>query len=108
MMPLRAFYSLLGKEKEHKGLQASHLSTAVFVYAPELLELEQPQLSDTFMVGKRVKWGFPGGSDGKKSACDAGDGFNPWIRKIPWKRAWQPTPVFLPRESHGYSPWDCK
>ena len=33
--------------------------------APEL-EPEQPQLSDTFMVGKRVKWGFPGGSDGKK------------------------------------------
>ena len=27
--------------------------------------------------------------------------FDPWIRKIPWRRAWQPTPVFLPRES----PW---
>ena len=27
--------------------------------------------------------------------------FNPWVRKIPWRRAWQPTPVFLPRESHG-------
>ena len=28
-------------------------------------------------------------------------GFNPWVRKIPWRRKWQPTPVFLPRESHG-------
>ena len=28
-------------------------------------------------------------------------GFDPWVRKIPWRRAWQPTPVFLPRES----PW---
>jgi len=28
-------------------------------------------------------------------------GFNSWLRKIPWRRAWQPTPVFLPRESHG-------
>ena len=28
-------------------------------------------------------------------------GFNPWIRKIPWRRKWQPTPVFLPRKSHG-------
>ena len=28
-------------------------------------------------------------------------GFNPWVRKIPWRRAWQPTPVFLPGESHG-------
>ena len=27
--------------------------------------------------------------------------FNPWIGKIPWRRAWQSTPVFLPRESHG-------
>ena len=38
-------------------------------------------------------------------------GFDPWVRKIPWKRAWQPTPVFLTGESHGqrslwgYSPW---
>ena len=38
--------------------------------------------------------------------------FNPWIGKIPpWRRKWQPTPVFLPGESHGqrslagYSPW---
>ena len=28
-------------------------------------------------------------------------GFNPWVRKILWRRAWQPTPVFLPGESHG-------
>ena len=28
-------------------------------------------------------------------------GFNPWVGKIPWRRAWQPTQVFLPRESHG-------
>ena len=38
-------------------------------------------------------------------------GFNSWVRKIPWRRAWQPTPVLLPGESHGqrspagYSPW---
>ena len=42
-------------------------------------------------------------------------GFHPWVGKIPWRRAWQPTPVFLPGESHGqrslvgcYSPWGCK
>ena len=41
-------------------------------------------------------------------------GFDPWARKIPWRREWQPTPVFLPGEFHGqrslmgYSPWDCK
>ena len=41
-------------------------------------------------------------------------GFNPWVRKIPWSRKWQPTPVFLPGKSHGqgslagYSPWSGK
>ena len=28
-------------------------------------------------------------------------GFNPWVGKIPWRRKWQPTPVFLPGKSHG-------
>ena len=41
-------------------------------------------------------------------------GLNPWVGKIPWRRKWQPTPVFLPGESHGqrslagYSPWGGK
>ena len=41
-------------------------------------------------------------------------GFNPWVGEIPWRRAWLPTPVFLPGESHGqrslagYSPWGGK
>ena len=41
-------------------------------------------------------------------------GFNPWVRKIPWRRKWLPTTVILPGESHGqrslvgYSPWGCK
>ena len=40
--------------------------------------------------------------------------FDSWIRKIPWRREWQPTPVFLPGKSNGqrslvaYSPWGCK
>ena len=48
-----------------------------------------------------------GGSEVKVSASNAGDpglipGFNPWVRKIPWRRKWQPTPVFSPGESHGW------
>ena len=60
----------------------------------------------------------PGGSDSKESASQCRRcrrlGFEPWIRKIPWRREWLPTPVFLPREFHGqrrlvgYSPWDLK
>ena len=46
---------------------------------------------------------FPGGSDGKASAYNAGrPGFNPWIGKIPWRRKWQPTPMLLPGKSHGW------
>ena len=50
----------------------------------------------------------------KKSACNVRPGFDPWLGKIPWRRAWQPAPVFLPGESHGqgslvgYSPWGCQ
>ena len=55
---------------------------------------------------------------GKKSAYNAGDAGNrvsiPGLRRFPWRRAWQPTPVSLPGKSHGqrslggYSPWGCK
>ena len=38
-----------------------------------------------------------GGSAGKESSLQCGrPGFHPWVGKIPWSRAWQPTPVFLP------------
>ena len=57
----------------------------------------------------------PRDSDGKESACDAGDagdtGSVSGLGRLPGGRAWQPTPVFLPGESHGqrnlegYSPW---
>ena len=52
------------------------------------------------MVKTHLKYGRPG--------------FDPWIGKIPWKREWLPTLVFLPGEIHGqrslvgYSPWDSK
>ena len=59
--------------------------------------------------------GFPGGSDSKESACQGRKpAFDPWIRKIPWRREWLPTPVFLPGECYGqrslvgYIPWGCK
>ena len=45
--------------------------------------------------------GFPGGSDSKESACSAGDLGSIPDGKIPWRRAWQPTPIFLPGECHG-------
>ena len=61
---------------------------------------------------------FPGGGNGKEPACQfrrqKRHRFNPWVGKISWRRKWQPTPVFLPWESHGqgrlvgYIPWGRK
>ena len=63
-------------------------------------------------------WGFQVALVVKNPSTNARDikrcGFNPWIRKIPWRRKWQPTPVILPGKSPGqrslagYNPWGCR
>ena len=62
-----------------------------------------------------LKWSSPGGASSKETPCQCRRfkrlGFNPWVRKIPRRKEWLPTPVFLPGEFHGqrslqgYSPW---
>ena len=51
-------------------------------------------------------WGLPDGTGGKEltSQCRR-CGFYPWVEKIPCRRKWQRTPVFLPGESHGQRAW---
>ena len=58
-----------------------------------------------------ISWhsgGFPGGPSGKESTCQfkrcKRHGFDPWVGKIPWRRKWQPTSVFLPRKSQKSLP----
>ena len=70
------------------------------------------------VISSALPWGFPGGVSGIEPACQCRRlkkrGFDPWVGKIPRKRKWQPTPVFLPGESQGqrrlvgYSPWGHK
>ena len=65
------------------------------------------------LIGFKPRW-----HSGKESVCQCRSHrrleFKPWVGKIPWRRKWQSTPVFLPGESHGqrslvgYSPWGCK
>ena len=65
-----------------------------------------------------TRWDFSCGSAGKEPTCQSRRckrcGFDPWVRRIPWNRKWQLTPVFLPgkflgqRSLGGYSPWGCK
>ena len=60
---------------------------------------------------QRLLWCF----SGKESTCQCRRReFDPWVGKIPWRKAWQPPPVFLPGKSHGqrrlpgFSPRGCK
>ena len=66
---------------------------------------------DARSYARRLPWWL----SGKESACQCRrPGFNPWVRKIPWRRKWQPNPVFLPGKFQdkgalwGYSPWGHK
>ena len=56
-------------------------------------------------MGPNKYLGFPDGASGKEPTCQFRRSkrhwFHPWVGKIPWRRAWQLTPVFLP----GESPW---
>ena len=64
-----------------------------------------------------ITLGSPSGSEVKNLLANEGDlrlEFDPWARKVPWRRKWQLTPVFLPGESHGQrnledcGPWGHK
>ena len=76
------------------------------------------RLSDWTELNWCLLRGFLGGASGKEPSYQCRrckrHGFEPWVKKTPWRRAWQPTPVFLPGESHGrrslvdYNPWGCK
>ena len=66
-------------------------------------------------VFKREALSFPCGTSCKKICLQCRKPrFDPWVGKSPWRRKWQPTPVFLPGRSHGrrslvgYSPWGHK
>ena len=108
-------------------LQADSYMTVMYKSRAILLtNLPSPWRHILWRVGKlqskkSQEWdikGLPGGTSGKETACQGRRHkrcrFNPWVRKILWRRAWQPTPVFLPGKSHGqtsldgYSPWGRK
>ena len=92
-----------GKETDYKGALGNFVAGRnVYIF----IGVQQQQL------------GFPDGASGEESACQCRrhkrGRFSPWVGKIPWRKAWQPTPVFLLRISHGqrrlasYSPWGHK
>ena len=71
---------------------------------PEVKPLEIGPFATCFHVkcSDCRKRGFPGGTTGKESTCQCRrPGFNLGVRKIPWSRKQQPTPVFLSGKSQG-------
>ena len=92
---------------------------SVFTWTPPVSDLSScsQKLSSAFWIiffGYLFIWSYAWLS-GKESTCQCRNHrrprLDPWVRKIPWRRKWPPTPGFLPGESHGqeslrdYSPW---
>ena len=99
-------------KREWRDLQKASSHTFRLKNASSFLHLRKHHIYFAWI--SRV-WDFPGGSESKSICLQCGrPRFNPWVGKIPWRRKWQPTPVFLPGKSHGrrslvgYSPWGRK
>jgi len=91
----------------------SGLSSHLFSHSRCSLSVKMCYYVFTFI--NAVYWGFPGGSAVKNPPANTGDVESiPELGRFPWRRKWQPAPVFLPGKSHGqrslvsYSPWGCK
>ena len=92
---------------EPKSLMSLKLSGGFFTTSAtcEACSISRQSLSDCYALG------FPGGSDGKESACHAGDPGSIPGSEDPLEKGKLPIPVFLPGESHGqrslmgYGPW---
>ena len=78
---------------------------------PQARECAKPhkRQEEIFPRASRKKTGFPGGTIDKESSCQCRrhkrHRFDPWVRKIPWRRAQRHIPVFLSGESHDRGAW---
>ena len=121
----RYSYWLLPRSKlsflaRSKGLTGWNLSASPDCSSPtSILHPGHSKLPKVLLICRFVLasffWALPRWLSRKESACQCKrHGFDPWVRKIPWRRKWQPTPVFLPGKSHGqrslvgYSSWGAK
>ena len=103
MSALLYWFSLSGTMSLHQFLSISTIDNVSYVIVCRGVCYLHGKIFSSFYGG------FPGGATGKEPArqyrrCKRCE-FDPWVRKIPWRRAWQPTPVFLPGESHGQGAW---
>ena len=112
---------LAKKEKGKRGSSSFSVCSSPIVkscYATRGISQENRNSVGIFTSLRIQKEGLPRWARGKEPACQCRRHkeyrFDPWVRKISWRRKWQSTPVFLPGESHGqrnlagYSPWGRK
>ena len=109
------WFDLLAIQGTLKSLLQHHSSKASILQhsASFMVQLSHPYMA----TGKTIALtGHPSWLSGKEPACQCKrHRFDPWVSEFPWRRKWQPTPVFFPGKSHrrgrslvGYSPWGCK
>ena len=87
------------------------MATHSSILAWKISRTEEPGRLQSMGYWEQSRW-----HSGKESVCQCKRlWFDPWLGKIPWRRKWQPTPVFLPEKSHGqidasggHSPWGYK
>ena len=94
-------WSLLRERLRSSGstFSAGKVGRARLQKSTRLHSLDAHLMKDFRSLSLHSFLGFPGGSEGKDLPAMQ-IGFD-WVGKIPWRRKWQPTLVFLPRESHG-------
>ena len=94
-------------ESSHLSLERKTLSKHSF----QVLEKSVLCGGRTIIWSLPLLFRLPGGISGKEPLCQCRRrkrcGFDLLVGKIPWRRAWQPTPVFLPGESHGQRSLVC-
>ena len=94
-------------EKSAGSLEPEHLGwkQSSFVVWPGMLLGHFIFFLSFFFLLAVLSLSLPGSTSGEEFVCHCRRcqrrGFDHWIRKIPWRREWQPTPVFLPEESHS-------
>ena len=111
---LRPSYSAVGDVKwfSHSGKVEKYMGVSQKVKYGITMQPNNSKYNLERIKNRYSDIRLPRWLSGKKSTCQCRRrGFDPWVRKIPWRRKWQPTLVFLPGKSHGqrilvdYSPW---
>ena len=100
-------------EREAERMSSSKISSTTHkcLSAPWFHHSQPVGFSSMYFLPHLTRLGLPRWSSSKGPACQCRGrkrhSFSSWVRKTPWRRAWQPTPVFLPGDSHGQRSLAC-